>query len=525
MSKQLRVLLVEDSEDDAVLLTRELQKGGYKPLVQRVETPEAMQKALTEKKWDVVISDYVMPKFSGLDALKLLHTTGIDLPFIVVSGKIGEDTAVEVMRAGAQDYIMKNNLIRLCPAIERELADVAVRKDRIETKEELHQSYEELEKANKKLQSEITERKKAEQDALQVKEHLKNVIDSATEFIVSVDRNNRITTWNKTAEELSGYKDKELLNRSISKLSLFDDPQQIQDIIKSVYQNMKLGYINITLLTKANAKKIIRVNASLIEGENTQSSGVLLIGKDITRDLEAHGKLLVGNGYLIPDKTNSASIDLLMDLITSGYKGLFINRASPEAIKNLHLPSTIKVALLSQELKNEYETIADLTALHAAVKRYSEKNKEAVILLDGFHYLLTRFSFTKFIETLYRINDLIAKNKSILLLRVDPLLVEQNQMAIIENELHLLPSQKIEGLIIEDDVYDALKYIYEQNQNNALVSFKKIMARFKIAYSTAAKRLEILEEKGLIFTKRQGKLRTVFISEKGRTLLHKRASA
>ena len=98
-------------------------------------------------------------------------------------------------------------------------------------------------------------------------------------------------------------------------------------------------------------------------------------------------------------------------------------------------------------------------------------------------------------------------------------------MAIIENELNLLPSQKIEGLIIEDDVYDALKYIYEQNQNNALVSFKKIMARFKIAYSTAAKRLETLEEKGLIFTKRQGKLRTVYISEKGKTLLHKRTTA
>ena len=525
MNKPLRVLLVEDSEDDAVLLTRELQKGGYKPTIERVDTPEAMKKALTDQKWDIVISDYVMPKFSGLDALKILQKTEHDLPFIIVSGKIGEETAVEVMRAGAHDYIMKNNLKRLCPAIERELADVEIRKDRIETKEELHESYEELEKTNKKLQSEIIERKKAEQEALQIKEHLKNVIDSATEFIVSVDRNNRITTWNKTAEELSGYKDKELLNRSISKLSLFDDPQHVQDIIKSVYQDMKLGYVNLTLLTKANAKKIIRVNASLIEGENAQSTGVLLIGKDITRDLEAHGKLLAGNGYLIPDKTNSSSLDLLSDLATSGYKGLFVTRASADVIKNFHLPSAIKVIVLSQESKKEFETVSDLTSLFTSIKQFSEKNKEAVILLDGLHYILTRFSFDKFIESLYRINDLVAKNNSIFLLRVDPSLMEKNQMAIIENEIHLLPSQKIEGLIIEDDVYDVLKYIFEQNQNNALVSFKKIMARFKIAYSTAAKRLEILEEKGLIFTKRQGKLRTVFISEKGRNLLHKRTSA
>jgi PAS domain S-box-containing protein len=525
MSKQLRVLLIEDSEDDAVLLTRELQKGGYKPLVERIDTPEAMQKALTGKKWDVIVSDYVMPKFSGLDALKLLQKTGLDLPFIIVSGKIGEDTAVEVMRAGAQDYIMKNNLNRFCPAIERELTEVAVRRERMKTKAELHQSYEELEKTNKKLQSEIVERKKAENEAIKIKEHLKNVIDSATEIIISVDRNNRITTWNKTVEELTGYKDKELLNRSIGKLPLFDDSQHIQDMIKSVYQDLKLGYSNITLLTKANAKKIIRVNASLIEGENTQSDGVLFIGKDITRDLEAHGKLLAGNGYLIPDKTNSSSLDLLMDLTTSGYKGLFITRASPDTIKDIHLPPAINVIIMSQEPTKEFETVSDLTALLNSIKRYSEKNKEAVILLDGLHYLLTRFSFNKFIEALYHLTDLIARKKLILLLRLDPLLVEKNQMAIIENELHLLPSQKIEGLIIEDDVYDALKYIYEQNQNNSLVSFKKIMARFKIAYSTAAKRLETLEEKGLIFTKRQGKLRTVFISEKGRTLLHKRASA
>ena len=101
MSKQLRVLLVEDSENDAVLVTRELKKGGYVPVVERVETPESMRKVLNEKTWDLVISDYVLPRFSGLDALKLLKKSGIDLPFIVVSGKIGEDTAVEAMRAGA----------------------------------------------------------------------------------------------------------------------------------------------------------------------------------------------------------------------------------------------------------------------------------------------------------------------------------------------------------------------------------------------------------------------------------------
>jgi len=525
MNKPIRVLLVEDSEDDAVLLTRELQKGGYKPAVQRVDTPDAMKKALTDQEWDLVISDYIMPKFSGLDALKLLQKTGLDLPFIIVSGKIGEETAVEAMRAGAHDYIMKNNLKRLIPAVERELTELTIHRERTEVKEELHQSYEELEKANKTLQAEILERKKAEQDALQIKEHLQNVIDSASEIIVSFDRNNRLTTWNKTAEELTNYTAKEIVNRGINKLEIFSDPQHMLDIIKGIYQEKNIGYSNIVLLTKSNVKKIIRVSGSVIKTEGRQDGGVLFIGKDITRDVETHGKLLAGNGYLIPDKTNATAIDLLTDLATTGYKGLFITRAAPEMIKSMHLPSTIHVMVQSQEPMKEFETTPDLTTLLSVIKKFSEKNKNSVILLDGIHYLLTRFSFEKYIETLYRINDTVAKNKSLLFVRCDPALVDKSQMAVIENELHLLPSQKIEGLIIEDDVYDALRYIFEQNQNNALVSFKKIMTRFKIAYSTAAKRLETLEEKGLIYTKRQGKLRTVFISEKGRTLLRKRETA
>jgi predicted transcriptional regulator len=110
-------------------------------------------------------------------------------------------------------------------------------------------------------------------------------------------------------------------------------------------------------------------------------------------------------------------------------------------------------------------------------------------------------------------------------LRIDPLTVNERQMAILENELNILPSQKIEGLIIQDEIYDILKFIFEQNQSNALVSMKKIMERFKLSFSTVADRVETLEKKGLVFSKRQGKLRTVYNTEKGKTLILKRKVA
>ena len=131
MSVDLKVLLVEDSEDDALLLVRRLRKGGYDPTWERVDTPEDMEAALDGRSWDLVISDHSMPAFSSSAALGLLRSKGfVYLPFIIVSGKIGEDAAVSAMKAGAHDYLMKDNLARLNTAIERELRDADVRRER-----------------------------------------------------------------------------------------------------------------------------------------------------------------------------------------------------------------------------------------------------------------------------------------------------------------------------------------------------------------------------------------------------------
>jgi len=127
MLKPLRVLLVEDTEDDAVLLLRELRRGGFEPYMVRVQTPPAMRAELLSRPWDVVISDFSLPSFSGLQALEVLQETGLDLPFILVSGTIGEEVAVEAMRAGADDYVMKAQLQRLPPAVERELREAEAR--------------------------------------------------------------------------------------------------------------------------------------------------------------------------------------------------------------------------------------------------------------------------------------------------------------------------------------------------------------------------------------------------------------
>ena len=129
MASSLRVLIVEDSEPDTELLLDQLRRAGYDATWERVETAAAMSTTLDRQEWDIVIADYTMPRFRGIDALLLLQEKGPDIPFIMLSGTIGEDIAVATMKAGAHDYIMKSNTARLIPAIERELKEAELRRE------------------------------------------------------------------------------------------------------------------------------------------------------------------------------------------------------------------------------------------------------------------------------------------------------------------------------------------------------------------------------------------------------------
>ncbi|MEM7760300.1 MAG: EAL domain-containing protein [Cyanobacteria bacterium P01_A01_bin.40] len=130
MNELLRVLIIEDSEDDAELLAIALERGGYNVIHRRVDTKAGMQIALRESQpWDIVLADYSMPQFSAIAALEVLKEWQLDLPFVIVSGKIGEDTAVAAMKAGAHDYLVKGKLSRLVPAVERELREAVLREE------------------------------------------------------------------------------------------------------------------------------------------------------------------------------------------------------------------------------------------------------------------------------------------------------------------------------------------------------------------------------------------------------------
>ena len=171
MSSALRLLIVEDCEDDALLVIRELRRAGYKVSFERVETAAAMTAALASQSWDLVIADYSLPHFSGTAALELLKATNLDLPFIIISGSIGEDLAVAVMKSGAHDYMMKGQIKRLVPSVERELREAERRRRHRQAEEALRDS----------------EARKAA------------IFDSALDSIITIDYDGRIIEFNPEA--------------------------------------------------------------------------------------------------------------------------------------------------------------------------------------------------------------------------------------------------------------------------------------------------------------------------------------
>lgn len=187
MKPLLRVLIVEDSEFDAQMIIGHVRKGGYEVVSERVETAEAMERALHEKPWDIILSDYNLPTFSAPEALKVLQGTELDLPFIIISGGIGEATAVAAMKAGAHDYLMKGNLNRLAPAIERELREAANRRERREAREKL-------------LESELRYRL---------------LWETSPDAVVLMDSESRIHFSNPAVDTVFGYKQEEIAERPL----------------------------------------------------------------------------------------------------------------------------------------------------------------------------------------------------------------------------------------------------------------------------------------------------------------------
>ena len=250
MPLPLRVVIAEDSQDDADLLILELSKIGREPVLKRVETGAELRSALAEGGWHLVLCDYSMPGFGAVDALSICRASDPDLPFIVVSGTIGELQAVEMMRAGATDYLLKTDLARLHYIIERELR--------------------------------VTESRHERRRAAQELARLAAIVESSGDAIFSETLDGIITTWNYGAETLFGWTEAEVLGKHVS----FFVPKENAAELASTMDHLRQGnrfksYETVRLHQDGSSRNVI-VTVSQIRSQNGQLVGFSKIARDIT---------------------------------------------------------------------------------------------------------------------------------------------------------------------------------------------------------------------------------------------------
>jgi PAS domain S-box-containing protein len=271
MMTPLRVLIVEDSEDDALIIARELKRGGFELDFERVQTPAAMKTALESKPWDLIISDYSMPQFGGQAALKLYQQKGLDLPFISVSGAMGEDLAVEMMKAGVHDYVMKNNLTRLVPAVARELRAAAERRER------------------KQVES--------------ARAHLASIVESCDDAIISKALDGTVISWNAAAEALYGYTAAEMSGQSISILVPLHRSYELPEILKKIRQGNRVDRFETVRLRKDGTSMDVAITVSPIRDAEGAVIGASAVDRDITQHKREEQERL----KLIQDLTDALS--------------------------------------------------------------------------------------------------------------------------------------------------------------------------------------------------------------------------
>jgi two-component system NtrC family sensor kinase len=262
--QSLRVLMVEDSEDDTQLIIRELKKGRYHPVYERVETATAMKKALKEKQWDIILYDHKLPKFNAPSAIALLKETNIDIPLLIVSGAIGEETAIECMRLGAHDYIMKNNLSRLCLTIARELEEADSR----------------------------TKRKRAEEALRRSEEKYRNIIESMQEGYFELDLAGNFTFVNDAECRNMGYPKEELIGMNNRQYQDETTAQKTYQLFIRLYRTGEpVKASDVEIIRKNGTKGFNEVSVSLIRDAEGKPIGFRGISRDITERKSAEEML------------------------------------------------------------------------------------------------------------------------------------------------------------------------------------------------------------------------------------------
>jgi PAS domain S-box-containing protein len=370
----------------------------------------------------------------------------------------------------------------------------------------------------------VTDRKKVDEKLRESEEKYRTIFDTTTDIIFSISKENRIQSWNKTAEKISGYSERSLKRKNIDKLPIFTNPKQILSIIeRTVNEKSSVSY-EILLNSIDNDQRLLAVKTTLMKNEQQDNIAILFTAQDISEKRDIHKRLEFGRGYLILDEDSTEGQYIFQNLITDNIKGLHITRFTSKHPQTIVHNKNIQTAFLSlQNTQKEHQHhIHSLDELLQHITTFVTTNRCAVIYLDRLDYLISLFSFEKVLQIIYCIHDQIKVHHGLMLFRIPKDIINSTQQALLIEELNSIPEPDIETINLSEDLFNILSYVKYSVAMNKQVTFNKVEKALQISKVTTRKRLLELQSLGLIRLRILGRKKSVYLTDKGKLLLEKR---
>jgi PAS domain S-box-containing protein len=367
----------------------------------------------------------------------------------------------------------------------------------------------------------ITKQKEAELQLSKTKDRLIAIVDNAREFITTFDSNLRVSTWNRTAEKITGFSKNMVLAKRPTRLSVFHSPDDLEKNLSEIFSKKRADLdMDLLLNTKEGKWAKVLFSSVILRNNDNEPSEILLTGRcETDKRMET---LAGGNAYLYMDQTKMDILKRMQHYIEKGYTGLSITRGTNEYISDLTLLSNHSLHIFSNERIDAFQTISSPTEIVEQIKSFLQSHESSVIFVDRLDFLLIHYPFEEIMRSIYHLHSLIIPSKSILFINVNTLLFTKQQIALLKEELAETPSADTSDINLESDVYAILEHIYKENEINSIVSYKNIGSAFQISKVTTQKRINSLQEKGLVTIKKRGKMKILFVTEKARKILKKR---
>jgi len=368
----------------------------------------------------------------------------------------------------------------------------------------------------------ITEKKEIK-DAYQrteiAKSNLQNIIDSSSQSILALTKDATIYLWNTSLKQLTGYSQQELQGTSIKDAAVFVKPDHLLTFIERVKQGKEETLENVILLSKTKAEKIVSFMGSPIFGKNGEYEGTVLTGKDISFDKDAVNRLIPGTSYVDLSSSNKTMMNLFLSITLSGYEGLIISRGEKDELDHMLNFSHISYYTLHPTFSEGTQQSRINDRLFTQITQFIDNHKKSIIFLDRIDVLLVQRSFEEFLLFIYAIQDAIAEKNALVLLRVNPGILTEEQQELLKEEIETLPTHAIQDISIDEVSIKMVRYISNQEKHRKLISYKSLVQHLQISKVTVSKKIKTLSDMNILSVQKQGRKKVVTLTGKGKELV------